>query len=157
MEEKYQELVRRLQEINDLAMTGSLLSWDQTTFMPPGGEEARGRQMATLARLAQEKQVDPAIGRLLEDLQPWADVQPVGSDEAALVRVARQDYDQAVKTPPVFLSEFTEHTARSYQAWTTARPNNDFAAVRPVLEKTLETSCRLARTLPPGSRHHAAG
>ena len=72
MEEKYQELLRRLQEINDLTMAGALLSWDQTTYMPPGGAEARGRQMATLARLAQEKQIDPAIGRLLEELQPWA-------------------------------------------------------------------------------------
>ena len=149
MEEKYQELVRRLQEINDLAMAGALLSWDQTTYMPPGGAEARGRQLATLARLAQEKQIDPAIGRLLDELQPWADTQPADSDEAALLRVARRDYDQACKVPPAFLGELYEHVALSYQAWTEARPANDFAAVRPLLEKTLDYSRQLAEFFAP--------
>ncbi len=37
MESKYQELLNRLLEINDLEMAGSVLGWDQTTYMPVGG------------------------------------------------------------------------------------------------------------------------
>ncbi|WPD23478.1 MAG: hypothetical protein SD837_02715 [Candidatus Electrothrix scaldis] len=49
--------------------------------MPPEGTAARARQLATLARLSQEKFVDPAIGRLLDQLEPWAEEQP---DDASL-------------------------------------------------------------------------
>ena len=96
METKLAELKTRLREVNDLSSTVSLLSWDQSTYMPPGGASARGRQMATLQRLAQEKFTDPAIGKLLDALQPYGDSLPPDSDEASLLRVTRHDYEQQV-------------------------------------------------------------
>ena len=69
MEKKYQELKIRLQEINDLNSANALLNWDQSTYMPPGGAAARGRQQATIGRIAHEKFVDPAIGKLLDKLE----------------------------------------------------------------------------------------
>ena len=54
-------------EINDLGSAASILHWDQTTYMPPGGAAARGRQLATLSRLAHEKFTDPKIGKLLDN------------------------------------------------------------------------------------------
>ena len=149
MREKYQELLAKLQEIDDIHMAVAVLNWDQTTFMPPGGADARGRQIATLGRLAQEKFVDPAIGRLLDDLQPWAETLAADADEAALLRVARRDYEEATKVPPAFLGEFYGHLAQSYQVWTEARPANDFARVRPLLEKTLDYSRRMAEFFAP--------
>ena len=62
MQDKLQELKNRLLEVDDLGSAGALLSWDQTTYMPPGGAEARGRQMATLQRLGHEKFTDAAVG-----------------------------------------------------------------------------------------------
>ena len=52
MQEKLNELKTRLLEVDDLQMAAALLYWDQATYMPPGGAEARGRQMATLSQLA---------------------------------------------------------------------------------------------------------
>ena len=72
MKDKLEQLKRHLMEVDDLQSAGSVLSWDQSTYMPPGGAPARGRQMATLGRLAHEKFTDPAIGRLLDELQPYA-------------------------------------------------------------------------------------
>ena len=60
------ELKTRLLEVNDLNSANALLNWDQSTYMPPGGAAARGRQQATLARLAHEKFTDPAVGRMLD-------------------------------------------------------------------------------------------
>src|ERR1700722_216947 len=54
------ELKRRLLEISDLNFSNAVLGWDQATYMPPGGAEARGRQAAMLSKLAHEKSVDPA-------------------------------------------------------------------------------------------------
>ena len=42
----------RLQEIDDLRGAASVLQWDQATYMPPGGAESRGRQLALLNRIA---------------------------------------------------------------------------------------------------------
>jgi carboxypeptidase Taq len=148
MEHKLQELKTRLMEINDLNSAAALLSWDQSTYMPPGGAEARGRQMATLGRLAQEKLVDPAIGKLLDDLRPYEESLPYDSDDASLIRVSRRTFEQAVNIPPSFVAEFTNHNALSYQAWTEARPANDFNRVRPILEKTLDYSRKMADFFP---------
>ena len=46
MKEKYNELLGRLREIDDINMAVAVLGWDQTTYMPAGGGEARGRQLA---------------------------------------------------------------------------------------------------------------
>jgi carboxypeptidase Taq len=148
MKEKLAELKLRLQEANDLRSAAAVLYWDQATHMPPGGAETRGRQLAQLSQIAQEKATDPAIGRLLDELQPYAESLPFEHDDAALIRVSRREYERATKLPPAFVAEVSNHLAASYQAWTTARPANDFAAVRPYLEKTLELSRRTADYFP---------
>jgi carboxypeptidase Taq len=144
MQEKLNELKIRLQEVNDLNSAAAVLYWDQATYMPPGGAEARGRQMATLGQLAQEKFTDAAVGKLLEELLPYEESLPYDSDDASLLRVTRRDYQRATKLPPEFVAEVMRHIAQSYQAWTVARPANDFAAVEPLLQKTLELSRRAA-------------
>lgn len=154
MEAKLRELKNRLIEINDLECAASLLRWDQTTYMPPGGAAARARQLATLGRLAHEKFIDPAIGKLLEELQSYEKSLPYDSNEASLIRVTRRDYEKAVKVPSAFMAKLYSHSAASYEAWTRARPANDFAKVRPYLEKTLDLSRQLAEFFP-GYEHIA--
>ena len=64
------ELKHRLSEIYDLTAAGSVLTWDEATYMPKGGTVARGRQSSLLRRLAHERFVDPALGRLIDRLEP---------------------------------------------------------------------------------------
>ncbi len=151
---KMAELRTLLSEVNDLEMAGALLGWDQLTYMPNGGAEARGRQLATLAKLAQEKFIDPAVGKLLDSLRGYEESLPFDHDDASLLRVTRRDYEHATRVPPEFLMEFNIHATNSYQAWAEARPQNDFAKVRPYLEKTLELSRRYAEFFP-GFEHIA--
>lgn len=148
MEKKLAELKARLAEVEDLGHASAVLSWDQATYMPPGGAPARGRQMALLSRLAHERATDAALGHLLDDLRPYAESLPYDSDDAALIRVARRNYERDTRIPNALVGELNEHSARSYQAWTAARPANDFAAVRGNLEKTLDLSRRLADCFP---------
>jgi len=154
MQEKLQELKDRLVEIDNLNSATAVLGWDQSTYMPPGGVAARARQMATLSRLAHEKFIDPAIGRLLDDLRLYAGGLPYDSDDASLIRVARRQYERAVCVPPAFVAEWTDHSARSYQAWAEARPRNDFKAVEPYLVKTVDLSRKFANYFP-GYEHIA--
>ena len=55
MSEKLEQLKERLGEVADIDRAASVLSWDQQVNMPPGGNEARGQQLATLSKIAQEK------------------------------------------------------------------------------------------------------
>lgn len=149
MEAKLQELKARLLEVDDLNSAAALLGWDQSTYMPPGGAEARARQLSTLGRLAHEKFTDEAVGHLLDDLKSYEESLPYDSDDAALIRVARRQYDRLVKVPSDFIAEVNNHSAMSYQAWTEARPANDFNRVRPMLEKTLDYSRQFAEYFAP--------
>ncbi|MCB8968598.1 MAG: carboxypeptidase M32 [Ardenticatenaceae bacterium] len=138
----------RLLEISDLNNASAVLNWDQTTYMPSGGAAARGRQMSTLARIAHEKFVDPAVGKLLDDLQSYADSLPYDHDDASLIRVTRRNYDQQTKVPSTLLAAFFQHSAESYQVWAKARPENDYTAVAPYLQKTVDYSRQIAECFP---------
>ena len=154
MEKRLAELKLRLREISDLESAGALLAWDQSTYMPPGGATARGRQMATVSRIAHQKLIDPALGRLLDELRPYEESLPYDGDDASLIRVTRRDYERAIRVPPSLQAEIWQHGAESYQAWSAARPQNDFAAVAPYLEKTVDLSLQMADCFP-GYEHPA--
>jgi carboxypeptidase Taq len=145
---KLQELKNRLVEINDIESAASVLYWDQATYMPSGGAAARGRQLATLRQLAHEKFTDSAIAQLLEDLRPYEASLAYDSNAASLIRITRRQYDRAVQVPATFMAEFSRHRTECYGAWAQARPENNFAAVQPYLEKTLELSREYANFFP---------
>src|SRR5215470_6052526 len=136
-EARLAELKRRLLEISDINFTAAVLSWDQATYMPPGGAAARGRQTAMLSKLAHEKSIDPALGRLLDALVPHSEKLPYDSDDASIIRVAQRDFDKAIRIPSAYVERAAAHNSASYTAWTKARPANDFAAVQPYLEKNV--------------------
>jgi len=85
------ELKQRLREISDLNAAGDVLNWDQATYMPEGGAGARGRQRAMLNRLAHERAVEPALGRLIDALARYGESLPYDSDDASLIHAARRD------------------------------------------------------------------
>ena len=148
MNENLSELKTRLAEISDLRAASSLAHWDQATYMPSGGAEARGRQISTLNRLAHEKFIEPRVGELLESLRELERSTPFEDDTASLIRVTRREWEKAVRVPAEFEAKMSDHFAQIYQAWTIARPENDFASVAPLLEKTLDLSRELASFFP---------
>src|SRR4051794_38571830 len=128
-EARLAELKACLIEVSDLSCAGAVLGWDQATYMPAGGAAARARQGATLSRLAHERAVDPALGRLIDSLQSFAETLPYESDAASLVRVARRDFEKAIRVPADHVTRASAHGSASYDAWTRARPANDFTAM----------------------------
>lgn len=148
MEARLHELRAHLQEIDDINSAAAVLNWDQSTYMPPGGAAARARQLATLSRLAHVRSTDPELGRLLADLMPYSEQLPYDHPDAALIRVAQRNYERMTRIPVDLASDIAAHTAASYHAWTQARPANDFAAMLPYLERTLELSRRVADCFP---------
>lgn len=151
---RFANLKQRLSEINDLNSALALLTWDQATMMPPGGAAARGRQMATLKKLAHERFVDPKLGELLESLKDFEKEFAPDSFEASLIRVTRKDYDKAVRVPSEFMARFASHSSSTYEAWIKAKAANDFKSLVPFLEKTLDLSREYSGYFP-GADHVA--
>ncbi len=147
MNEKFNELKKRLGVVSDLQRAGAILDWDQQTYMPPKGAAARAEQAATLSRLAHEHFTAPAIGALLDDLADEAAKLDYDSDEASLVRVTRREYAKAVRVPPALVEEISRTAALALDAWTQARTDSNFALFQPHLEKTVALQIRLAECL----------
>ena len=146
---KLAELKYRLLEMNDLRAAGALLGWDHATYMPKYGAVARARQGATVSKLVHEKSIDPNLGKLLDTLEPHADALPRDSDDARLIRVARRDFERAIKVPAEYVARASAFGSASYDAWTRARPANDFATMRPFLEKAVDLGREYADFFAP--------
>jgi carboxypeptidase Taq len=148
MSEKLEQLKERLGEVEDIGHAASVLGWDQQVNMPPGGSEARGQQLATLSKIAQEKFIADEVGRLIDDLKQELD--GADTDEAALVRVAARNYDKAKRVPPSFIAEQAIATSKAFDAWLEARGKSDFSIFQPHLEKVVELVHKYVSFFPPG-------
>jgi carboxypeptidase Taq len=136
------ELKARLATLTDLEGASSLLGWDQNTYMPPGGAEARAQQLATLGKLSHELLTEARVGKLLKELGGAGFAED--SDEAALLRVTQRDFDRATKFPADFVESFTRLRSEGQQVWARARQDSDFAGFAPTLERLLDYSLRAA-------------
>ncbi|MGW8250510.1 MAG: carboxypeptidase M32, partial [Anaerolineales bacterium] len=149
MEEKLNQLKTLLVEVSDLRYVGYLLGWDQQTYMPPLGAEARGQQMATIDKLAHIKFTSDEVGKLVEELAPTAAQLPPDSDTARLIKVTRRQYDRLTKVPAEMVAELAALTAMAFSVWQEARPANDFAKFQPYLEKIVDNRRRFAQLFAP--------
>ena len=138
MNEKFEELRRRLAEISDLSAASALLAWDQQVLMPPRGAPIRAEQLATLRAVAHDKFTSSEIGKLLEELAPFEEQHEYDSFEASLIRVTRRDYEKACKVPSSLRAEMSRASALALPVWVDARQNNDFAGFLPALRENVE-------------------
>lgn len=153
--DKFLNLRHKLAIVRDLQMAAYVLAWDQETYMPPGGAEARAQQLGTLLALAHEKFTSDEIGQLLEDLKSYEASLPYDSDDASLLRVARREYEKKTRVPAEFVARQTETQALSYNTWVQARLKSDFNAVAPWLEKNLDLSREYSSFFPNGRANDA--
>jgi carboxypeptidase Taq len=149
MSEKMQQLKTLLAEVADLNAIQGLLGWDQQTYMPPGGNEARGNQLATIGKISHQKFTSDEIGKLLGDLEKEFDGADPDSDDARLLKITRHDYDQATRVPSDFVAEFAVVTSRAFEAWVEAKGKSDFSIFQPHLEKVVELNQRYVSFFPP--------
>jgi len=133
----------------DLAHISELLGWDQQVYMPPAAAEGRGQQLATINTIAHKKFTSPEIGRLLDDLKPWAENLDADSDEYRLIKVTAREYDKRTRIPADYVAEFARVTAVAQQTWMEAREKSDFSLFRPHLEKIVELNHRYISFFPP--------
>lgn len=144
MSDKLNRLKALLAEAVALNQAIGLLNWDRETVMPDGSGQARGKQLAVLAKVQHEAATSDEVGRLLEELSSEAaDLDP-DSDDARLIKVARRDYDQYSRVPGSLVQEMQEATAEAIGAWHHAKQEKNYKTFVPALKRNAELTHQLA-------------
>ena len=142
-EKPLQPLKERLATISDVKAAEEALRWDQQTYMPEGGVAGRAEQLATLSRLAHEMLVSEETGRLLRNVDEPAP----GSEDSAMVRVARREYERATKLPAELVAALARASALAQPAWEPARARSDWPSFAPHLEGIVQLQRETAEHL----------
>ncbi len=145
-----------LAEIKALSEAAAVLGWDQQTYLPPGGASSRAAQMEALSKVIHEKMTGPDTRRLLEAAESAAQSAGPDSDDAARVRVARRDFDQATKIPAALVAETARVTALAHAHWADARAGSDWGQFAPWLSQILELTREAADALGHGGERYDA-
>lgn len=144
---RMEAFLERVRPVIDLQRAAALLDWDQNTYMPPGGAEARAEQLGTLIALAHERLVSDETLQALEALEAEVRGAPNDSLEAALVRVARREVDQMRKLPSSLMASLTRAASLAQNAWVKARAEARFDLFQPHLEQILQLTLEMAEHL----------
>lgn len=131
----YAELLRRSRERALLASCLELLSWDELTFLPPGGVAFRGQQMAYLAGRLHAAATDPLLGELLDCAARSPLTANPHSATAVNLRQWRWHYDRQCRVPRALIEELADVTTTAQQAWAEARQRDRFEEFLPWLER----------------------
>jgi carboxypeptidase Taq len=156
MQDKVAQLKAGMAPIVDLTRALMLMSWDQETYMPPGGAATRGEMASTIGGLIHRFTIDPAVGELLKELEPLLDQLDFDSDEAGMIRLALREYRHRAAVPIELTMEIYGTMALAMQAWKEARAKNDFSLFEPLLAKTVELQVRQAKYLQPDGNPYDA-
>ncbi|HEV3138443.1 MAG TPA: carboxypeptidase M32 [Pirellulales bacterium] len=146
-EQLYDQLCQHARETALLAATESTLGWDERTKMPPEAAEYRAEQMTLLAGILHQRRTDPRVGQWLGQLAASPLAADPHSDTGTVIRQLKRDFDKRTKLPQSLVEELTRTASLGQHTWQTARANNNFALLEPVLEKTYELKRAQAEAL----------
>src|ERR1044071_452415 len=94
-----------LRKIADVKYASAVLQWDQETYLPPKGANARGKQIATLTELARQMFTDDKFGDILRQLNEAAGL---SDDEKKNVALTLEDYEKLKKFSSHFVAVMSE-------------------------------------------------
>ena len=129
-----EQLRARVAELADLGALAMLAEWDQLVTMPSQGAAVRAQQIGTLASLTHERSSAAEIGGWLAELED-TELEPLDRD---IVRLARRDWERAVRVPRELAAERARASAEGQEIWQRARADDDFASFAPALQRNVE-------------------
>jgi carboxypeptidase Taq len=132
MDNLYPQYKIVLQKIADIKYASAVLQWDQETYLPKNGNDARGRQIATLNELAHEQFTNDTLGNLLNKLTKAYNLT---ASEKRNVQLTQEDFNRNKKIPAAFVHTLSSAINVGYHAWIQARRENSFSS----FEKPLQT------------------
>ena len=131
----YAAYVEKMQRIADIRYASAVLQWDQETYLPVKGANARARQLATLSELAHSAFTDEQLGNMLDDLLVRDDL---GAKQRKNIFLTQEEYAKQKKFNALFIRQMSEAISTSFHAWMESRKHNSFAIFEPALHALVE-------------------
>ncbi len=133
MSDSVSKLKSQLYDADAIGAALAIMAWDQQTYMPSGSAGARGEHMALLHKMYHELMTSDEHGKALEEAAKTAE-----GEDAALVRVAKRDYEIATKLPTELVGRKTLLAAKGHEVWVEARKTNNFSLFEPILTEMFD-------------------
>lgn len=134
-------LKAKMADVNALDAASAIMGWDQQTYMPSGGAEARGAHVGILSRMRHEIFTSDEVGSLIKSAAPESE------EDRAYLRVVSRDFDQSTKIPSSLVEEMARLSTEGHEKWVEARRDNRFDLFAPVLERVVDLSREIADLL----------
>jgi len=133
-----------LKKIADVKYASAVLQWDQETYLPAKGADARSRQLATLNELAHQLFTDDKLGKLLQELITRTDL---GFKERRNVELTLEEFEKQQKFSSAFVRNMSQAVSTAFYAWIEARKQNSFLIYEPALTALVELKKEEAQLL----------
>ncbi|MEO7766422.1 MAG: carboxypeptidase M32, partial [Ferruginibacter sp.] len=133
--ELYTAYKTKMQKIADVKYASAVLQWDQETYLPPKGNDFRGRQIATLSEIAHQQFTEEETGALLLALNERHDL---NISEKRNIQLSLEDYQRNKKLSSDFVRKMSETVNRAYHAWAKAGTENCFATFQQPLRELIQ-------------------
>ena len=143
MPSSLEALKTRTADLNAIGAALAMMEWDQQTYMPRGGAEARAEHVGLLSRMYHESFVSDEMKKALQGARGEAR----SEDDLAMIRVVQRDLDLATKIPTALVEEKSRLASQAHEAWVTARAKNDFPSFAPLLARMFEIAKQEAEYL----------
>jgi carboxypeptidase Taq len=136
MKESLEYIYKEQKEVSLYGGIAALLGWDQMTYMPLKGSEARAEQLSLISRLTHERVTSETLYTHLKKLH---DVEHTltNKDRLVVTKLLR-DVEKARKLPAEFVEKMAKTTSIAYSIWQKAREKNTYSLFQPHLEKIIE-------------------
>ncbi|MDE2164967.1 MAG: carboxypeptidase M32 [Alphaproteobacteria bacterium] len=136
----YAALESRFKRLGLVNEAVAMLNWDTAAMMPEGAAGARAEQLAELKVIAHELLADPRLADLLDGaasdgLDDW---------QLANLNEMRRLWLHATAVPADLVAAYSRACSECEMAWRKARPANDFASIRPLLQRVLDLTREVA-------------
>ena len=131
----YEQYRDKIQRIADVRYAAAVLQWDQETYLPAKGNDARARQLATLNELTHQLFSDEGFGKLLNNLNALG---TLDEKQKRNVTLTLEDYNKQKKYSGEFVRLMSETVSRCFYSWIEARKQNDFKVFEPALAALIE-------------------
>lgn len=130
------DILSRARQIALINSAGSILSWDQETYLPSGAAGYRSEQLSYLASHAHELSTSSEFLAALSK----AEMEDDGSDtiRSANLREIRRESDRSVKIPTDLVASESTAQSAGHHAWIAARKSSDFSIFAPHLQNLLD-------------------
>ncbi len=143
----YDDLTAHIAEYHDLLCVLNTLKWDMRTMMPAGGAGERGKQLATLSKLAKSIFVSDETARLLDAAEAEIAGADADSYHVRALRQTRDAYEIQRRIPADLVGRIAALGAQSEAVWAKAKDENDFASFKPYLKQMLALNIELAEAI----------